>query len=85
MDSDKAEKLTSSEIGQYVYCPVGWLLQRDGTKPDEKYLKPGRSAHADLGRYIGKAEGLERLSGLLKYAGWVLLIGSILFLVWWLL
>lgn len=73
--------ISASEIGQYEYCSVGWLLQRNGYKPDSPDLKKGLEKHRDLGRIINKTEKIQKKSNIFAKIGYILLVIAALMLL----
>lgn len=80
MTIDRNPVITASEIAEYGYCPVAWLLRRQGHKPNSKYLDSGLMTHAKLGEKIEVIQKSERISRNTSYVGYVLLIIALLVL-----
>ena len=81
----KPKIIASSEIGEYVYCPVGWYLHRTGHAPQSARIVQGTLAHFDMGLKVKKASQLKALSKIFKYLGLVILLGIVaLILMGWL-
>ena len=54
--------LTASEVGNFVFCPEAWYLQRHGTRQApmaEKRLQIGTGAHRQIARETDRVLKLE--------------------------
>jgi hypothetical protein len=75
--------LKASEIGQFIYCPVAWYLQRQGYKVESPVLDRGLEKHVDLGEQIDSITESEKKSQLFFYLGLgLMLITGLVFLLW---
>ena len=73
--------ISASEIGQYNYCSVAWFLQRCGYEPLSESLDAGTKAHVELGNILDYTKINTKISRILSYIGYILLIiGILLFL-----
>jgi CRISPR-associated exonuclease Cas4 len=76
--------LKASEIGQFIYCPVAWHMQRQGYKVESPMLDRGLEEHFDLGTQIDTVTEEEKKSRALLFVGLGLIIISVLIFVgWW--
>jgi hypothetical protein len=71
----KNDVLSASEIGQYHYCSIAWLLQRSGYEPESPFLEAGKQIHAALGDTM---DGLEIK---VRSARWAAILGFLIFCV----
>jgi len=76
--------LRASEIGQFIYCPVAWHLQRQGYKGESPALDRGLEEHFDMGGQIDTVTKEEKKERVILFVGLVLIGISILFLIAWL-
>jgi CRISPR/Cas system-associated exonuclease Cas4 (RecB family) len=76
--------LKASEIGQFIYCPVAWHLQRQGYKMESPVLDRGLDDHIDFGERIDIVTAEEKKSRVMLLVGLALIVISILIFVWWL-
>lgn len=76
--------LKASEIGQFIYCPVAWHLQKQGYKVESPVLDKGLEEHFDLGGQIDIMTEEEKKSRVMLLVGLALIVISILIFVWWL-
>lgn len=76
--------LKASEIGQFIYCPVAWHLQRQGHKGESQALDMGLEEHSDLGGQIDSVTEEEKKSRVFLFVGLGLIVISVLTFVWWL-
>ncbi|MFO7678086.1 MAG: hypothetical protein R6V50_06890 [Thermoplasmatota archaeon] len=77
----QSKLIRSSEINQYLYCPMAWYLQRCGYQPESVVLNEGVKKHVDLGENIDTIQTQIRhsyLYALLSIILFVIVIGSIL-------
>jgi len=75
--------LKASEIGQFIYCPVAWYLQRQGYKVESPVLDRGLEKHVDLGEQIDTVTEAEKKSQLFFFvACGLILIAGLVFLLW---
>jgi hypothetical protein len=75
--------LKASEIGQFIYCPVAWYLQRQGYKVESPVLDRGLEKHVDLGEQIDTVTEAEKESQLFFYVGLgLMLITGLVFILW---
>ncbi len=75
--------LKASEIGQFIYCPVAWYLQRQGYKVESPALDRGLEKHVDLGEQIDTITEGEKESRLFFYVGLgLILITGLVFILW---
>jgi CRISPR-associated exonuclease Cas4 len=77
--------LKASEIGQFIYCPVAWYLQRQGYKVESPVLDRGLEEHFDMGQRIDIATGEEKKSGMMLLVGLGLIMISVLIIVVWMI
>ena len=76
--SKTMEILSASEIGQYHYCSISWLLQKCGYKPKSPALKTGLKKHVELGIIIDDTKTKSKRAKYLAYVGYFLLIATVL-------
>jgi len=76
--------LKASEIGQFIYCPVAWHLQKQGYKVESPVLDKGLEEHLDLGGQIDTLTEEEKKSRVMLLVGLGLIVISILIFVGWL-
>ncbi len=63
--------IRASEIGAYLFCRRAWWYQAQGVKPENQAeLAGGTGFHHRHGRSV-------LASGLLRAAGWLLLLGAV--------
>jgi len=74
----ETEIINASEIGQYCYCPIAWLLQKCGYEPKSPLLDIGAKKHKELGEIINYAQVNIKKSKSLAIVGYLLLITAIL-------
>ena len=74
----ETEIINASEIGQYCYCPIAWLLQRCGYEPKSPLLDIGAKKHKELGEIINYTQANIKKSKSLAIVGYLLLITAIL-------
>ena len=75
--------LKASEIGQFIYCPVAWYLQRQGYKVESPVLDRGSEKHVDLGEQIDSVTKSEKVSQLFFFVGLgLILITGLVFILW---
>ena len=77
----KDDTISASEIGQYHFCPMAWYLQRCGYPPRSESLKIGRDKHIELGKIMHYTQKNVRISKILAYSGYLLLLITLLFLL----
>ena len=79
----KKEKIviSASEIGQYHYCSMSWILQRSGYKPISKKLNIGREKHLKLGDTIDNIHVNIKYSRIISRIGLIFLIIGFLFFI----
>jgi CRISPR-associated exonuclease Cas4 len=77
--------LKASEIGQFIYCPVAWHLQRQGYKGESQLLDRGLGEHFDLGGQIDTVTEEEKKSRVLLFVGIGLIVISVLIFGWWMM
>ena len=70
--------ISASEIGQYTYCSISWLLQRCGYEPISPLLDVGKKAHIDLGKTIDSIQKDVKSSRGLAVVGYLFLFFAIL-------
>jgi CRISPR-associated exonuclease Cas4 len=76
--------LKASEIGQFIYCPVAWHLQKQGYKVESPVLDKGLEEHFELGGQIDNLTVEEKKSRVMLLVGLALIVISALIFVWWL-
>jgi len=76
--------LKASEIGQFIYCPVAWHLQKQGYKVESPVLDKGLEEHFELGGQIDTLTEEEKKSRVMLLVGLALIVISILVFVGWL-
>jgi CRISPR-associated exonuclease Cas4 len=76
--------LKASEIGQFIYCPVAWHLQRQGFKGEPAVLARGLEEHFYLGGQIDTMAKEEKKSRVSLFVGIGLIVVSVLIFGWWL-
>lgn len=74
----RRDVINASEIGQYLFCPMAWYLQRCGYKPKSEFLSTGKNKHVELGRIMYYAERNAMRHKVLAFAGYSLLVIAIL-------
>jgi len=75
--------IKASEIGQFIYCPVAWHLQRQGYKGESPALDRGLEEHSDMGGEIDTVTKEEKKERVGLFVGIVLiLIAGLVFLLW---
>lgn len=79
--SKRDNAISASEVGQYKYCSISWLLQRRGFKPESKYLNSGTQKHIELGNQIDKSEKQVKISNLIAIIGYLFLIIAVTILI----
>ena len=75
----KREWISASEIAEYAYCPVAWYQSRMGMRPSghmRREMRDGREIHRAAGKSLSRSHHLERLSGVLRVTGAILMIVS---------
>ena len=60
------EFLKASEIGQYHYCSIAWLLQKQGYEPKSPAMKDGKRHHIILDEKITSLQEIEKLLSSLR-------------------
>jgi len=76
-----SDKISASEIGQYVYCPVSWYLIRCGYKPTSPLLEIGIKKHNELGELINKIDLRIKYVKILKIISYTLFLLAILLFI----
>ena len=62
--SGRGPYVSASEIGNFVYCPEAWYLERYGMPPDletTERLRAGSVAHRRIGHATDRLVGLDKL------------------------
>jgi len=72
--------ISASEIGQYLFCPMSWYLQRCGYKPRSELLSAGKIKHVELGNVMYYTQKGVKKSRVLAFTGYFLLALAVLFL-----
>ena len=73
--------LTASEIANFEFCPVAWLLQRSGAARDStsvRKMEHGVREHRRIARHATRAKTLHRAQMLLVLVIVVLLVAMFL-------
>lgn len=66
--------IRASEIGAYLYCRRAWWYRKQGIEPaNQAELSAGSEYHRGHGRQVFAA-------GLLRLAGWLLLLAALVLL-----
>jgi hypothetical protein len=77
----KNDVLSASEIGQYNYCSIAWLLQRSGYEPESPFLETGKQIHVALGDTIDALETKIRMAQRIAIFASLLFCVAVLFLI----
>lgn len=75
----RREWISASEIAEYAYCPLAWYQGRMGIRPSghmRRELREGREMHRAAGTSLSRSRFLERISGILRIAGGLLMVLS---------
>lgn len=75
----KREWISASEIAEYAYCPVAWYRGRMGVRPSghmRREMMDGREMHRAAGASLSRSHLLERISGILRLAGALMMLVS---------
>lgn len=72
------EIINASEIGQYHFCSISWLLEKCGYKPKSPMLDVGIKKHTELGEIIDYTQTNIKKSKFLSYVGYLLLIAAVI-------
>lgn len=75
------EVINASEIGQYHYCSMAWLLQKRGYEPKSPLLDAGIKRHVEIGNVVDHAQKGIKRSRTLAIVGYLLLIIAVLLVV----
>ena len=73
-----SDVISASEIGQYLYCPMAWYLQKCGYKPESSLLERGERKHSKLGVIVDRTRINIIKSRILTIAGYLLMLVAIL-------
>ena len=71
--------ITASEIGEFVYCPKAWQLNREGAEPASPALAEGTAFHTQHSANVAQSARLQRIARMLLLLALALLVGMILF------
>ncbi|HOK57723.1 hypothetical protein [Methanothrix sp.] len=77
----KMEWISASEVAEYAYCPVAWYQGRMGMRPAghmRREMRDGREMHRAAGASLSRSHQLERFSGILRIAGGLMMLLSVI-------
>lgn len=77
----KREWISASEIAEYAYCSLAWYQGRMGMRPSgqmRRELREGREMHRAAGTSLSRSRFLERISDILRIAGGILMLLSVI-------
>jgi len=72
--------INASEIGQYLFCNISWMLQKQGFKPDSIYIKKGEDKHIEHGIIIDNTIKTRFRSKIIGIIGILFILFSFLYL-----
>jgi len=74
---NNSNTINSSEISQYKYCYIAWILQRRGYEPNTEKLEIGKKAHIEIGNKIDYTQKNLRRAKLIALIGYIIFLISI--------
>ncbi|MBC7079481.1 MAG: hypothetical protein H5T42_03290 [Methanothrix sp.] len=75
------EWISASEIAEYAYCSLAWYQGRMGVRPSghmRRDLREGKEMHRAAGTSLSRSRFLEKISGILRVAGGLLMLLSVI-------
>ncbi len=77
----KKHLIKASEVSQYHFCPISWILQRQGYTPEEEKTRSGKEKHILLGKEIDIIQRETNIVMHLRIMGVFLLLFSIALII----
>ncbi len=73
----KSFRVSASEIAQFHFCPMSWVLQRKGFVPASFHLEKGKLKHNKMGMNLKKTDHLMKRTYLVRFIGVSFIVLSI--------